>query len=87
MTLGVTWVLRSWLCAPPAQPVPTHAKGPPHTLSSVSSMASSDSFSLPPFLSRLSQKEAMSSADDEPPTCLLQFASNASCGACEGDAT
>mmetsp|Transcript_25338 Transcript_25338/g.62514 ORF Transcript_25338/g.62514 Transcript_25338/m.62514 type:complete len:212 (-) Transcript_25338:986-1621(-) len=51
------------------------------TFSSVSSMASSLSFSLPPFFSRLSQNVASSSALVEPATPLLQNTSNASLSA------
>ena len=48
------------------------------TFSSVSSIASSLSFSLPPFLSILSQKVASSSALELPATALLQKTSKAS---------
>lgn len=48
------------------------------TFSSVSSIASSLSFSLPPFLRILSQNVASSSALELPATVLLQNISNAS---------
>ena len=48
------------------------------TFSSVSSMASSLNFSLPPFLRMLSQKVASSSALELPATPLLQNISKAS---------
>jgi hypothetical protein len=48
------------------------------TFSSVSSMASSLNFSLPPFLRILSQKVASSSALELPATPLLQKISKAS---------
>lgn len=47
------------------------------TFSSVSSMASSLNFSLPPFLRTLSQKAASSSAFELPATVLLQKTSKA----------
>lgn len=51
---------------------------PNNTFSSVSSIASSLNFSLPPFFSMLSQKVANSSALELPPTPLLQKTSKAS---------
>ena len=54
------------------------------TFSSVSSMASSLSFSLPPFLRILSQKVASSSALELPATPLLQKTSKASLSAYNG---
>lgn len=52
------------------------------TFSRVSSMASSLSFSLPPFFRMLSQKVASSSALELPATPLLQKTSKASLRAC-----